>query len=103
MGVHLGWRFRKIFRLGPFRTTWSKKGLGFSWGLSGFRFGVSPDGRRYLSFGLVGTGLYYIKYLDQVPKQQSGQQPPSNQPPALPQHPPQQSNQPWWKQRGLSD
>ena len=58
----MAWRFRKIKNIGPFRTMVSKKGVGTSFGFSGFRFGVSPDGRKSWSFGVPGTGLYYIKY-----------------------------------------
>ena len=58
----MAWRFRKSKNLGPFRATVSKKGVGTSFGLFGFRFGVSPDGRKYWSFGIPGTGFYYIKY-----------------------------------------
>ena len=56
----MAWRFRKIKNIGPFRTMVSKKGVGTSFGFLGFRFGVSPDGRKYWSFGVPGTGLYYI-------------------------------------------
>jgi hypothetical protein len=59
----MGWRFRKSFSFGPFRTTLTPRGLGKSIGFLGFRFGVSADGRKYWSFGIRGTGLYYIKYL----------------------------------------
>jgi hypothetical protein len=58
----MGWRFRKSFIRGPFRTTVSKKGIGHSFGFLGFRFGVSAEGKRFWSFGIRGTGLYYIKY-----------------------------------------
>jgi hypothetical protein len=58
----MGWRFRKSFGFGPFRTNLSQRGVGSSFGFFGFRFGVSADGRKYWSFGLKGTGLYYIKY-----------------------------------------
>jgi hypothetical protein len=59
----MSWRFRKSFGFGPFRSTISKSGIGKSIGFFGFRFGVTPDGRKYWSFGIRGTGLYYIKYL----------------------------------------
>jgi len=82
----MGWRFRKIFQSGPFRWTWTKKGVGWSIGVPGFRYGVSPNGSRYVSFGIPGTGLYFIKYLDknkpapqtqtQTPAQPSAQAPP---------------------------
>lgn len=58
----MAWRFRKVFNLGPIRTTLSRKGLGTSVGFLGFRFGVSAEGRKYWSFGIPGTGLYYLKY-----------------------------------------
>lgn len=58
----MSWRFRKSFGFGPFRSTFSQKGMGNSIGFFGFRFGVTPDGRKYFSFGIRGTGFYYIKY-----------------------------------------
>ncbi len=59
----MGWRFRKSFGFGPVRTTFSQRGVGKSIGFFGFRWGVTADGRKYWSFGIRGTGLYYIKYL----------------------------------------
>lgn len=58
----MAWRFRKSKNIGPFRATVSNKGIGTSFGLLGFRFGVSADGKKYWSFGIPNTGLYYIKY-----------------------------------------
>ena len=48
----MSWRWRKSINNGPFRTIISKKGIGWSVGGRGLRFGVSPDGRRYISIGL---------------------------------------------------
>jgi len=62
------WRFRKVFGRGPFRWTLSKRGIGWSWGIPGLRYGVSPSGQRYISFSIPGTGLYWIKYLKQKPQ-----------------------------------
>lgn len=94
----MGWRFRKIFRSGPFRWSWTKKGVGWSWGLGGFRYGVNPTGQRYISFGIRGTGLYYIKYLDKnksfSPPTSYPNQSPSQQQQGLPIS---KSNVPWWK------
>ena len=59
----MAWLFRKSKKIGPFRATLSKKGIGTSIGFLGFRFGETADGRKYWSFGIRGTGLYYIKYL----------------------------------------
>lgn len=97
----MSWRFKKIFRWGPFRTTWTKKGWGFSWGIPGLRYGISPDGRRYVSIGIPGTGFYWIKYLDRSPSQTPTNQ--SSQSPPPPNSQSQQSQQPWWKQKGLND
>ena len=54
----MAWRFRKSKNFGPFRATVSNKGIGTSFGLLGFRFGVSGEGRKYWSFGIPNTGLY---------------------------------------------
>jgi hypothetical protein len=58
----MAWRYRKSKNIGPFKATISKNGVRTSFGFFGFRFGVSPDCRKYWSFGIPGTGLYYIKY-----------------------------------------
>jgi hypothetical protein len=58
----MGLRFRKSINFGPLKFNLSKKGVGQSFGFLGFRFGTTADGKKYWSFGLKGTGLYYIKY-----------------------------------------
>lgn len=58
----MAWRFRKSFGVGPIRTNISKNGIGNSFGFLGFRFGSTAEGKKYWSFGIKGTGLYYIKY-----------------------------------------
>jgi len=58
----MGWRWRRTLKFGPVRTTFSQRGVGKSIGFFGFRWGVTADGIKYWSFGLRGTGLYYIKY-----------------------------------------
>jgi len=58
----MGFSFRKSFSLGGLRLNVSRGGVGTSWGLPGIRFGVTPDGRRYIALGIPGTGLYYMKY-----------------------------------------
>lgn len=56
------WRFRKSFSL--LGTQWSltRRGLGASWRLPGVRVGVNAQGRWYVSFGIPGTGLYWIRH-----------------------------------------
>jgi hypothetical protein len=58
----MAWQLRKSKNIGPFRATVYKNGIGTSFGFFGFRFGVSPDGKKYYSFGIPGIGLYCIKY-----------------------------------------
>lgn len=60
----MAWRFRKTKNIGPFRTTLSKNGVGSSFNFLGIRFGVSSNGKKYVSFGIKNTGLYYIKYFN---------------------------------------
>src|SRR6266581_5158404 len=60
----MGWRWRKVFRSGPINTTVTTKGVGWSIGVRGLRYGISPTGRRYVCIGVPGTGLYWTKYLD---------------------------------------
>lgn len=101
------WRFRKVFGRGPFRSTLSKRGIGWSWGIPGLRYGVSPSGQRYISFGIPGTGLYWIKYLKQKPESP----PPSAELPLTPPStdatnrtsPPGAPSRkaPWWKHKRL--
>jgi hypothetical protein len=104
----MGWRFRKTFGRGPFRWTLTKKGIGCSWGIPGLRYGISPSGQKYISAGIPGTGLYYIKYfpLKPLPFLPSSQnQPTLPKPPPTPliqnQNPPTTKQPPWWKQKGL--
>lgn len=99
----MSWRFRKVFRSGPFRTSWTKKGLGFSFGIPGLRFGVSPDGRRYISMGIPRTGLYWIKYFNDNSKKQQSTPQTSNKPAQLLPNSSQQQKQYWWQQKGLRE
>ncbi len=104
----MGWRFRKVLQSGPFRWTLSKSGVGFSWGVPGLRFGVSPNGQRYISFGIPGTGLYFIKYFGK-PRSATGRVagtlPQAPSPPSAPSastptsSPP--TKRPWWTQKGI--
>lgn len=57
------WQWRKILRAGPVKVVLSKTGWGWSINLGFFRYGHSTQGVPYVSFGVPGTGLYFIKYL----------------------------------------
>ncbi len=104
----MGWRFRKVFGRGPFRWTLSKRGVGFSWGIPGLiRYGISPNGQRYISLSIPGTGLYWIKYLKDTPPAppqlpRSPTPPPALPPPTSnPAASPPTTQTPWWKQKDL--
>jgi hypothetical protein len=60
----MSWRFLRRFRLGGgFNLNLTRSGLGWSWGVPGVRIGTSGAGRRWISFGIPGTGLYFYKTL----------------------------------------
>lgn len=60
----MGWRYRRSISLGKgIRINFSRKGVGFSVGRKGARIGIGPNG-MYTSFGIPGTGLYSINYLN---------------------------------------
>lgn len=82
----MAWRWYKRIRLpGGLNTNLSNNGVGWSWGIGFIRFGISPNGRRWVSFGIPGTGLRYFKYLkaatdqtyqDQQTEEVSAEEPP---------------------------
>jgi hypothetical protein len=47
---------------GPFRLNFSKKGVGYSVGVKGFRVGRDAAGRQYTHTSIPGTGLYSRQY-----------------------------------------
>ena len=66
----MAWRWYKRLRI--FRglnANLSNNGVGWSWGIGFIRFGVSPNGRRWVSFGIPGTGFRYFKYLNNTSTQ----------------------------------
>lgn len=54
-------RFRKSKKVGPFRFTLSKSGLGMSVGVKGFRVTKSANGRVRTTASIPGTGISYVK------------------------------------------
>lgn len=60
----MGWRWRKVINLGGgLRANLSRNGLGWSWGIPGFRVGKGSTGSLWFSVGFPGTGVYFIKKL----------------------------------------
>ena len=57
-------RFRRTFKLLPgVKLHLGKKGVGISFGTRGFHVGIRNDGRKYISAGLPGTGIYAMQEL----------------------------------------
>ena len=62
--IIMGWGYRKSIKLGKgTRLNISKRGVGVSTGVKGFRVGTGPSGSR-MRATLPGTGLYYEKRLN---------------------------------------
>jgi len=58
----MGWNWRKAFRFGPLRVNLSKKGVGYSVGVRGFRVGRDAKGQDYNQTSIPGTGIYKRTY-----------------------------------------
>jgi hypothetical protein len=48
---------------GLFRLNLSQRGIGWSVGIPGVRYGRSATGAPYVSLGFPGLGLYWFKYV----------------------------------------
>lgn len=57
----MGLRYRKSKKLGPFRFTLSKSGLGASVGVKGLRVTKMANGRVRTTASIPGTGVSYVK------------------------------------------
>lgn len=58
----MGLRWRKSFNLGKgFRLNLSKSGIGWSWGMKGFRYTKTARGSRRKTFYIPGTGISWVK------------------------------------------
>lgn len=58
----MGFRFRRSIGLGKgFRLNLSKSGVGFSWGVPGFRVTKTAKGATRKTFSIPGTGMSYVK------------------------------------------
>ena len=53
----MGFRFRKSFGFGPFRTTISKSGISTSVGVKGARITKRADGKTQTTVSIPGTGI----------------------------------------------
>ena len=67
----MGWRFRKsIDILGLFRINFSKSGIGFSWGVPGYRVTKMANGRTRKTVSIPGTGVSHVSETGKTKKAQ---------------------------------
>lgn len=58
----MGWRYRKSINLGGgFRINLSKSGIGYSWGVKGFRITQTASGQTRKTYSIPGTGISYVE------------------------------------------
>ena len=58
----MGFRFRKSINLGGgFRINISKSGIGYSWGVKGFRITQTSRGTTRKTYSIPGTGFSYVE------------------------------------------
>lgn len=58
----MGWRYRKSIKLGGgFKINLSKSGIGYSWGIPGYRYTYSPKGKKRRTYSIPGTGISYVE------------------------------------------
>ena len=75
----MAWRFRRSARLPlGFRLNFSKSGIGYSWGVRGFRIGKDSKGRVVRTPSIPGTGIYSREYVAQKSSQYQQPQPVSS-------------------------
>lgn len=56
----MGFRFKKSFNIGKhLKINLSKSGVGYSFGVKGFRIGKTAKGKTEKTLSLPGTGLSY--------------------------------------------
>lgn len=62
--ISLGFRFRKSVNLGGgFRINLSKSGVGYSWGVKGYRITKTAHGKTRKTYSIPGTGISYSEQI----------------------------------------
>ena len=56
----MGLRFRKSMKLGPLRINFSKSGIGYSYGVKGYRVTHTADGKVRTTASIPGTGISHV-------------------------------------------
>ena len=58
----MGWRFHKSINVGfGFKINISKNGIGYSWGVPGYRKTWKANGGTRTTYTIPGTGISYIE------------------------------------------
>ena len=58
----MGLRYRKSINLGGgFRINLSKSGIGYSWGVKGYRVTKTANGNIRETYSIPGTGISYVE------------------------------------------
>ena len=65
----MGFIFRKSFTIGPLRINFSKHGIGWSFGVPGYRRTTSATGKKRTTYSIPGTGMSWVKH--ESPKSKS--------------------------------
>jgi hypothetical protein len=74
--IPMGFRWRKMINFGGgARSTVTSRGVGVSWGFAGLRIGRAPNGSRWISFTIPGTGISFFKKLKSQSKFKGQQSP----------------------------
>ncbi|MBP5344006.1 MAG: DUF4236 domain-containing protein [Alphaproteobacteria bacterium] len=58
----MGFIFRKSFNLGPLRINFSKHGIGWSFGVPGYRRTTSATGKKRTTYSIPGTGISWVEH-----------------------------------------
>lgn len=70
----MGFRYRKSINLGAgFRVNLSKSGVGYSWGVPGYRITKTSHGKIRKTYSIPGTGISYVDNSSTSQKRSSGQ------------------------------
>lgn len=71
----MGFRYRKSINLGGgFRVNLSTKGVGYSWGVKGYRVTKTADSRTRQTVSIPGTGISYVEEHGNKRQQSAGSQ-----------------------------
>lgn len=57
----MGLRYRKSYNFKGFRVNFSKSGIGYSYGVPGFRYTVTANGKQRITSSIPGTGISYVE------------------------------------------